>query len=116
MQVSPEELREVMLEAVAEACWQAEYMRAAGKPRNVPWSEAGDEAHRKWRSIAAAAVPAAMGLAASWCKDNVMALGGRLDARRYDGYVVEASHETIHGGKHGGNGYAAALRIMGGVE
>ena len=45
-----------MIEHVAEALWQAESVRASGRMRLVPWSEAGDANHRQYRSQARAAI------------------------------------------------------------
>ena len=44
-----------MVELVAEALWQEESRRAAGRSRLVAWSEWADEDRQKWRGLARAA-------------------------------------------------------------
>ena len=47
------------IEAVAEALWQAESIRASDRPRLEDWADAGDDVHKKWRFMARAALEAA---------------------------------------------------------
>ena len=51
------------IEAAAEALWQAECMRAASKPRNITWEDAGSKVHETWRFMARAALEAAEAVA-----------------------------------------------------
>lgn len=52
----PRILRAIMVNKVAESLWKAESIRASGKDRNVPWHEAGEEAHKQFRPLAVAAI------------------------------------------------------------
>lgn len=49
-------LSDEAVERAAEACWQDEFARATGRARLVPWSEAGEGEHNRWRRIARAAL------------------------------------------------------------
>jgi Lar family restriction alleviation protein len=46
------------VERVAEAMWQAESRRAAGRDRLIPWSEENEEVRANWRDLARAAIAA----------------------------------------------------------
>ena len=41
------------LEKAAKALWQAESLRAAGRPRKTEWHDEGEDTRRKWRFMAA---------------------------------------------------------------
>jgi hypothetical protein len=102
--------RHEMIEALAEAGWRADRKRAMGSDRTVPWLEAGDHAHKMWRSVAEAMLDESLRRVAKWCDDNVLATGGPLDAKRYAGYVTEPAYTEIDNGRHVGNGYAEFFR------
>ena len=51
--------RDELVERMAETLWQTDYLRATGRFRLVPWSEAGEQPHKQWRSIARAALAVA---------------------------------------------------------
>ena len=48
--------RDELVERVAEALWQEEFLRGAGRFRLVPWAEAGESAYKQWRPLARAAL------------------------------------------------------------
>jgi hypothetical protein len=41
------------LDKAAEALWQAESLRAAGRPRLTEWRDESDDTRQKWRFMAA---------------------------------------------------------------
>ena len=41
------------LEKTAEALWQAESLRAAGRPRLTEWRDESEDTRQKWRFMAA---------------------------------------------------------------
>ena len=62
--------RDELVERVAEALWQEEFLRGAGRFRLVPWAEAGESAYKQWRPLARAALaiiePAVREAIAAW--------------------------------------------------
>ncbi len=53
------DVTEAMVKAAAEAMWQAEAMRATGRPRTVAWSDQAEDLKLKWHGLARAALEAA---------------------------------------------------------
>lgn len=110
MQMTPaEKMCRDLRERIAEACWRADARRAADKDRAVPWSEAGPDAHQKWRAIAEDVMRDALEPVAAWCDQNIMAVGG-IERKQYAGYVTEPARDAFGTGKHPGSGYAAFIR------
>ena len=42
------------VEAIAETIWRAEYRRATGRERSIPWSEVSSTDRERYRYVAAA--------------------------------------------------------------
>ena len=101
--------RAQLVETMAEAGWQADAIRATGRKRLVPWSEAGEPDQEKWRSIARAMLAAGFEPVAKWCDQNIMGVGGNRKTT-LAGYVIEPNRDET--GKHPGNGYAAFIRTL----
>ena len=63
--MSAQEIPAEWVERAAEAAWQADSLRAAGRFRLLPWEDAGEGVHPKWRSVAAAIIAAVAPLIAA---------------------------------------------------
>jgi hypothetical protein len=94
-----------LVERVAEEMWQAESMRAVGTRRTVPWSEAGEAAHMRWRPIAKAAIAIALEEAAQMAeaKAEEWATQWREDLK---------CDSHLEGKSDGADDVAAAIRAM----